>query len=123
MNPEKRKRLEAAGWIVADHPADLLGLDEADRKVVDLMARVSIAVREKRIEKGFTQAQLAEAIGSSQPRINHIESGKPGVSLDLGFRAFFAMGGSLQELTTLSGQRANTTKTRKQPKRGQKESV
>ena len=40
-------------------------------------------VERLRTEKGWTQAQLAEAIGSSQSAIHRIEKGRQNISLDL----------------------------------------
>ena len=40
-------------------------------------------VAEKRVEKGLTQAELAEKVGTSQSAINRIEKGKQNISLDM----------------------------------------
>lgn len=48
-----------------------------------------------RAEKGWTQARLAEAIGTSQSAIHRIEKGQQNVSLDLTRRLSAALGGQI----------------------------
>lgn len=52
-------------------------------------------VERLRNEKGWTQAQLAEAIGSSQSAIHRIEKGRQNVSLDLTKKLSAALGGQI----------------------------
>lgn len=52
-------------------------------------------VERLRIEKGWTQAQLADAIGSSQSAIHRIEKGRQNVSLDLTKKLSSALGGQI----------------------------
>lgn len=40
-------------------------------------------IREKRIERGMNQAQLAKAAGISQPYVNEIELGKKNPTVDV----------------------------------------
>ena len=104
MNAKKKARLEAAGFRFGD-AAEFLGLSAEEEKVVELRLLVAERVRAHRIVAGLTQQQLAEKIGSSQPRIAKVESGAAGVSLDLRFRSLFAVGGSLSDLTTSTRRR------------------
>ena len=46
----------------------------------------------------MTQKALAKLIGSTQARVAKAETGTVEVSLDLMFRAFFAAGGTLEDL-------------------------
>jgi transcriptional regulator with XRE-family HTH domain len=55
-------------------------------------------VRRRREAAGLSQGDLAARIESSQPRVAKIEGGQAGVSLDLLVSAFFATGGSLDDL-------------------------
>ena len=48
-----------------------------------------------RAEKGWTQARLAEAIGTSQSAIHRIEKGQQNISLDLTRRLSAALGGQI----------------------------
>jgi DNA-binding XRE family transcriptional regulator len=99
MNDRKRKALEAAGFRVGT-ASEFLGMDEADRKFVEFRLAIVRAVHRLRTEKKMSQRELAERIGSSQPRVARIEAGSPGVSLDLAAKALFALGGGLDDLKT-----------------------
>lgn len=99
MDAEKKARLEARGYRVGT-AAEFLGLTDEDNRVIELRLAVSRAVSRRRTAGGLTQAQLAEKIGSSQSRIAKIEAGvMRGVTLDLAFKALFALGGGLKDLT------------------------
>jgi DNA-binding XRE family transcriptional regulator len=102
MTPEKRARLEAAGHLVVDHPAEWLGLDDVERQIVDLQVKIGREVRRLRDEAGLTQEDVAGRIKSSRPRVSTIERAEPGVALDLMFRAFFALGGKVDDLARTS---------------------
>lgn len=52
-------------------------------------------VERLRTEKGWTQTQLAEAIGSSQSAIHRIEKGRQNISLDLTKKLSQALGGQI----------------------------
>lgn len=52
-------------------------------------------VERLRTEKGWTQTQLAEAIGSSQSAIHRIEKGRQNISLDLTKKLSRALGGQI----------------------------
>jgi DNA-binding XRE family transcriptional regulator len=94
MDPEKRKRLEAAGFKFGD-AADFLGLTETERQIVEVRVGLARAVRLAREAKGMTQKDLATAIGSSQSRVAKIESAAGDVTVDLMLKALFTVGGRL----------------------------
>ncbi len=98
MDEAKRKRLEAAGWTMGDY-GDFLGLTDAERQHVELRGDLRHAVRRLREAKGMTQRALGKMIGSTQSRVAKVEAGSGEISLDLLFRAFFALGGKLADLT------------------------
>lgn len=100
MDPEKQKRLEAAGWVVSDTPT-FLGLTDEDMRYIDLCIILSDAIRERRIAAGMTQQQLADKMGSSQSRVAKMESRHPGPSAALLIRALFAIGVTLEELAEI----------------------
>lgn len=52
-------------------------------------------VERLRTEKGWTQAQLAEAVGSSQSAIHRIEKGRQNISFDLTKKLSQALGGQI----------------------------
>ncbi len=91
MDPEKKKRLEAAGFKSGDY-GDFLGLTDVERQIVEFRAGLARAVREGREEKGLTQRQLAAAIGSSQSRVAKLESATADTSVDLMLKALFTVG-------------------------------
>jgi len=90
MDPEKKKRLEAAGFKSGDY-SDLLELTEVERQIVEYRVGLARAVREGREAKGLTQHQLAIAIGSSQSRIAKLESATADTSVDLMLKALFTL--------------------------------
>jgi DNA-binding XRE family transcriptional regulator len=99
MTPKKKAKLEAAGFRVGD-AEDFLELTPAEREIVELRVALARAVRQLREKAGLTQGQLAERIGSSQPRVAKMESGSGGVTLDLLFRGYFTLGGTVSRIAT-----------------------
>jgi hypothetical protein len=97
MDGRTRKAIEDAGFRVTT-VRDFLGLSDEENELVELRVAISRAIRAKRENIGLTQSQLAERVGSSQPRVARIEAAAPGVSLDLMFRSFFALGGKFRDL-------------------------
>ncbi|WP_144876455.1 helix-turn-helix domain-containing protein [Hyella patelloides] len=97
MDAEKRKQLEAAGWVVGN-TSDFLGLTPAEAELVELKTRLALLVKEQRKVHNLSQDALAQKIGSSQSRVAKIESGDPSVSLDLIVRALFNTGATRQQL-------------------------
>ena len=98
MEDATRKALEGGGWRFGD-AEDFLELTEPERRFVDLRAKLAAAVRRLRHDKGLTQTQAARATGTSQARMVDIEAAVS--SLDLMFRAYFALGGELARLDEL----------------------
>jgi ribosome-binding protein aMBF1 (putative translation factor) len=101
MDKRKKKALEAAGFQIGD-AEDFLGLNEEERRLVELRLALSRAVRRLREKKRLTQVQLAAKLKSSQSRVAKIEVAAEGVSLDLLFRGLFAVGGGLGDLSAAS---------------------
>lgn len=103
MNPEKKARLEKAGWKVGT-PAELLGLSSAEAAYVELRLRLSDAVRGLRRDKRLSQTALASRMGSSQSRVAKLEAADDTVSLDLMIRSLLAMGASSTDLARIIGE-------------------
>lgn len=101
IDAQERKRLEAAGYVVHDDVADWLGMDEVERKRLDLHLKAGNAVRRLRTHAGLTQAELAVRMETSRPRITDIELGVGRVSFDVIIRALFALGGGLESIEKL----------------------
>ncbi len=91
--------MAAAGWVSGD-AEDFLELTQEERDLVELRLAVSRAVRARRLKRRLTQAQAAELLKTSQPRVARMEMGTRGVSLDLMFRSLYALGGSLKDVRT-----------------------
>jgi transcriptional regulator with XRE-family HTH domain len=61
-----------------------------------MRVRLSRAIRALREKQKLTQAQLAKKMKTSQPRVNKIEAGSPGVSLEQLLNSWFALGGTAE---------------------------
>ena len=77
--------------------AEFLGLSPEEEAIVETSLILSRLVREKRQEKGWSQAQLAQHLGKKQPQVVRLETGE-GVSFDAQFAALYAMGVSPCEI-------------------------
>lgn len=96
---EKREneRLDAAGWKSVS-VTEFLGLTPEEEAHIELRLALARTLRERRQAAEMTQKELAEKIGSSQPRIVKVESGHPSVSLDLLIRALIATGATPRDI-------------------------
>ncbi len=97
MKKEKRARLEGAGWKVSD-TTDFLELTKEEAAFVDLKVALASSLRKRRQSKRWTQTQLANAIGSSQPRVAKMEAADSSVSVDLLIKALLTMGATRRDL-------------------------
>lgn len=64
----------------------------------EMKLALSKKLKERRIRKKLSQAQLADIVQSSQSRIAKMEAGDPTVSIDLLVKSLFALGVSKKEL-------------------------
>lgn len=99
MNKRKRKRLQSAGWKVAD-TSEFLGLSEEEAALVELKLRLAYAVRERRSRRSMSQEQLGRLLGSSQSRVAKMEAADPSVSIDLMVRSLLRMGASRKQVAS-----------------------
>nr|ALS91130.1 helix-turn-helix domain protein [uncultured bacterium] len=97
MSAEEIAALKSAGYGVGD-AGDFLGLSHEERELVNLNAAVTRTLCAARKRAGITQAELAKRIGSSQSRVAMIENGANGITLDLVFKALFAVGGTMPDV-------------------------
>ena len=97
MNPDKKKRLEQAGWRVSDAD-EFLNLSPAEAEYIELRIRLSDAVKQLRKKRELTQVELAARMGSSQSRMAKLEAADTSVSLDLLIRSLLALGASRFDL-------------------------
>ena len=78
---------------------ELLGLTDAEAAIVEMRLSLAERVRARRRAKGLTQADLAEKIHSTQPRVAKLEQAEG--SLEMLLRALFALGTSRKEVAKL----------------------
>ncbi|MCG8592468.1 MAG: helix-turn-helix domain-containing protein [Proteobacteria bacterium] len=97
MKKEKRARLEGKGWKVGGAD-DFLELTKEEAVFVDLKVALARSLKKRRQSRKWTQTQLANAIGSSQPRVAKMEAADSSVSIDLLIKALLAMGASKRDL-------------------------
>lgn len=67
----KLKRIRSSGNVFAD-----LGFDKAEAENLKLRAELMMRIEEHYRRSGMTQAQAAEALGLTQPRLNALLKGK-----------------------------------------------
>lgn len=99
METHKRRRLEAAGWRVAN-AGEFLGLSDEEKAIVEIKLALATAVRERRGRRGMTQAQLGRLLGSSQSRVAKMEAADPSVSIDLMVRSLLRLGATRKDLAS-----------------------
>ena len=100
MDDQKRKRLQARGWKVGT-AKEVLGLSDQEEAYIELRLKLAEGLKERRVNKGLTQIDLAKVVQSSQSRIAKMEAGDPTVSLDLLLRSLLALGASNKELAKI----------------------
>ncbi|REL37965.1 XRE family transcriptional regulator [Rhodohalobacter sp. SW132] len=100
MDKKKRKILEEKGYRVGS-ASDFLELTPEEETYIDIRLDISKLVKTQRAKKGWTQEQLAQAIGSSQSRIAKLEGGDQGISLDLMIKALLRLGTTKKQMGKL----------------------
>ena len=81
MNKRKKEKLEKQGWEIGT-VKDFLNLSEEDMKIIEIRIDLGRILKEQREKNGYTQAQLARKIKSSQSRIAKMENGATSVTID-----------------------------------------
>lgn len=97
MKQSKRKKLEAAGWVVGS-AQEFLGLSDADAALIELKLALSRSLRDRRQRRGVSQVELAKRLQSSQSRVAKMEAGDPSVSMDLLISSLLVLGASEADL-------------------------
>ncbi|HEY6643483.1 helix-turn-helix transcriptional regulator [Povalibacter sp.] len=93
----KLEKLQRAGWRVGG-PKEFLGLSDEEAAFIEIRVALSRHLRERRLDSGLSQSDLAIRMGSSQSRVAKMESADPTVSLDLLVRSLLALGVSSAEI-------------------------
>ena len=102
MDVSKKKRLEDKGWKIGSAP-EVLELSPEESILIDIKLALSLNLKERR-QRLMTQAELAEKINSSQPRIAKAENGDDSVSIELLIRAILATGATPQDIGQIIAQ-------------------
>lgn len=97
MDKKKRQQLLDKGFRIGS-AADFLELTPEEEAYIEIRLDISNMVKAQRAKRGWTQDQLARAIGSSQSRITKLEGGDPGISMDLMIKALLRLGTSKKQL-------------------------
>ncbi len=97
MEKTKRQKLEAGGFTVGS-AEDFLGLTTEESAIIDVKLALASFVKGMRAKSEISQTVLAERIGSSQSRVAKLERGDPTVSIELLFRAAFALGANRKQI-------------------------
>ena len=100
LKPEKKQQLEAAGFKMGSAD-EFLGLTPQESALVSLRLSLAEQVRSRRLRLHYSQAELARRVGSSQSRISKLEAAESDVSLDLLFRALFATGAKMSDVSKI----------------------
>lgn len=100
MDKKRKQQLEEKGFRVGS-AADFLELTPEEEAYIDIRLDISNMVKSQRAKRGWTQDQLARAIGSSQSRIAKLEGGDPGISMDLMIKALLRLGTSKKQIGKL----------------------
>lgn len=96
MDQEKKKQLENKGWKISS-ASELLELSSEESILIEIKLALSLNLKERR-RRLMTQAELAEKINSSQPRVAKAENGDDSVSIELLIRAMLATGATPQDI-------------------------
>jgi predicted XRE-type DNA-binding protein len=101
MDPAMVEQLAKQGWQVGT-VSEFLDLTPEEAILIEIKLALSRALKERRQQR-MTQAELAEKMHSSQPRIAKAENGDASVSIELLLRAILATGASPQEIGQVIG--------------------
>ncbi len=96
MEETKKGLLESKGWKIGT-VSDFLELTPEEIILVEIKLALSKSLKSQR-QKIITQSELANKIGSSQPRIAKAENGDPSVSLELLIPSLLATGATPQDI-------------------------
>ena len=102
MEKTKKAKLTRRGWRVGS-AEDFLGLSSEESALIELKLALSSDLRDRRVAKGMTQAELAKRLGSSQSRVAKMEAADPTVTVDLLVRAQLALGATHRDLARAIG--------------------
>lgn len=97
MNATKKKKLEAAGFVVGG-TQEFLGLTDDEMAYIEIKRSLSENLQTRRKQQKLTQVQAAKVLQTSQSRVAKMESADKSVSIDLLVRANLALGATPRDL-------------------------
>lgn len=97
MDEQKRRRLEAAGWMVGS-VEDFLGLSPAELAYIDMSLALSRLLGERRAQARVSRQTLARKLKVRPSDVAKMEDGDPSVTMDLLVRALLAVGAAPAEI-------------------------
>ncbi len=97
MEKTKKARLDAAGWRVGS-AEEFLELTPEEAAFVELKLALAHYLRDVRIQHGWTQAQVARRLSSSQSRVAKREAAEASVSIDLLVKSLLVLGASRKQV-------------------------
>lgn len=92
----ENQRLADAGFKEMT-AAEFLAMSPEEEAIVETNLILSRLVREKRQDRGWSQARLAAHLNKKQPQVVRLETGE-GVSFDAQFAALYMMGVTPREI-------------------------
>ena len=97
MDQNKKDRLEGARGRVGTAD-DHLELSPEEAEFVEIMLALGRFLRDVRVQQGWTQAQAAKRLGSSQSRLAKMEAGDASVSADLLVNSLLGLGATQEQI-------------------------
>ncbi len=89
MNKAQKEKFEQSGWKVGT-VGDFFELTTAEQALLETKLRLGDAVRALRRRNNLSQKELAQRMGSSQPRVAKLENRDAEISLEFQLKAIFA---------------------------------
>jgi ribosome-binding protein aMBF1 (putative translation factor) len=100
MNTEKRKRLEASGWVSGD-AADFLGMSPEEARLLKIKLNLAREIESQRKKKGLSQTTLAARNDMKQPNFARLEKNPERVTMDMLFKILLSLGNSPKRIAAL----------------------
>jgi DNA-binding XRE family transcriptional regulator len=97
MKAAKQRKLELADWQVGSVD-DFLDLSPSEAAYIAMKIDLGDSLKQRRIKNKLSQVELAKLVKPSQSRIAKMETGDPGVSIDLLMKSLLALGASRKDL-------------------------
>ncbi|MBI3541421.1 MAG: helix-turn-helix domain-containing protein [Deltaproteobacteria bacterium] len=94
--------MESKGWKVGSVD-DFLGLSKEESEFIRVKLALARYLKVKRLEKKYSQTDLAQQIHSSQSRVVKMEQGDSSVSIDLLVHSLLTLGTTRKELAKAIG--------------------